>query len=242
MSSSQCVSVVKIIIIKTRIQIIVQHYHPRKKLSLIFPRITSLYNAIATLFWMLLDDLVSLWYSWSSCLMTCCLCCNCWTQTVIRCVRQMTGQQVNATSVVCDFEMSILLAVNTELPNAEICVCYFHFTQSLWRKISDLGLASAYHQHSRVRKLLRKVMALAFLPLALVRNNVMLLLASPEWRSASRHYHALNDFMAYFTRTYMNDNGHFPPRMWNVYKRDVNTRTNNYMEGMDCSTCSTMLW
>ena len=147
-------------------------------------------------------------------------------------MRRLTGQPIQATSVVCDFEMSIVIAIETELPNAQICACFFHFTQSLWRKIQDVGLASTYRQNDTVRKLLRKIVAVAFLPLAVVRNNVHLLETSREWRAASRRYPNLNLFMLYFRRVYLNDRGQFPPRLWNVYERTVNTRTNNYMEGM----------
>jgi len=31
----------------------------------------------------------------------------------------------------CDFEISLITAVETELPGAQIRCCYFHFTQSL---------------------------------------------------------------------------------------------------------------
>lgn len=127
--------------------------------------------------------------------------------------------------------MSIVIAVNTELPNAEVCACYFHYCQSLWRKVADVGLASVYRDHSNVRKLIRKVMAAAFLPLALVRNNLHLLSVSRQWRSACRRYPTLNTFLDYHRRVYMNDQGHFPPRIWNVFRRSVDTRTNNYMEG-----------
>jgi len=102
---------------------------------------------------------------------------------------------------------------NTELPNVEVCACYFHYCQSLWRKVADVGLASVYRDHSNVRKLIRKVMAAAFLPLALVRNNLHLLSVSREWRSACRRYPTLNTFLDYHRRVYMNDQGHFPPRI-----------------------------
>lgn len=156
----------------------------------------------------------------------------CLPQVVQRRVRRWTGQAVPATSIVSDFELSILIAVNTEMPNAHVCPCYFHFCQSLWRRVLNVGLASAYREHASVRKLIRKIMAVAFLPLPVLRNNVQLLVHSREWRTACRRFPAILAFFRYFDRVYMNDGGQFPPRLWNVYNRSVNTRTNNYMEGM----------
>jgi len=40
----------------------------------------------------------------------------------------------------------------TELPNTRINCCYFHFTQSLWKKFSGTGLVSAYRSNSRSGK------------------------------------------------------------------------------------------
>jgi hypothetical protein len=102
----------------------------------------------------------------------------------------------------------------------------------LWRKVQDVGLAQPYRQHDSVQRLIRKVMAIVFLPLALVRNNLQLQVVSPEWQAAARGYPALNDFMRYFMTTYMDDNGNFPPRLWNIFNRYINSRINNYMEGV----------
>lgn len=133
--------------------------------------------------------------------------------------------------VVCDFEMSIKIAIETELPNAEICGCFFHFAQSLWRRVQKLGLSGAYLRHRSVKKVIRKVNALAFLPVLLLRNNLNTLLASRQYQHVRVRYPAIDDFIDYFRRTYMNAQGHFPPTLWNVYNRSVSTRTNNVMEG-----------
>jgi len=164
-------------------------------------------------------------------------------QVVNRRLRQWTGQGITANSVVCDFEMSIIIAVETEIPTAAVCACYFHFTQSLWRKIQQVGLASVYNEQHSVRRLLRKIMAIAFLPIAVIRNNLRLLSAGREWRRAARRFPGMARFLAYFERICMNDLGHFPPRLWNVYHRSVNTRTNNFMEGIksECFSNCVML-
>ena len=152
-------------------------------------------------------------------------------QTVKRRVITYTGNQLQPSYVVCDFEMSIKIAVENELPNAEVNACYFHFAQSLWRRIQAVGLVSAYRQHRSVRMALRKITALAFLPVLLVRQNLNTFLTSRQWQRVRQRYPAVDDLMNYFQRTYMNANGNFSPTLWNVYDRSISTRTNNVMEG-----------
>ena len=93
-------------------------------------------------------------------------------------IRMYTGHRWQQPDlVICDFEISLINAVETELPNARIkccSCCYFHFTQSVWRKFSGTGLVSAYRSHSRNGRRLRacvfKIMSLGSLPLPLVRH------------------------------------------------------------------------
>lgn len=152
-------------------------------------------------------------------------------QTLKRRVTSCTGNQLQPTYVVCDFENSIKIAVETELPHAEVNACYFHFTQSLWRRVQAVGLAAAYRRHRSVRTVIRKVTALAFLPRLLLRPNLNVFLQSGQWQRVVQRYPAVDDFMTYFQRTYMNANGNFPPSLWNVYDRTISTRTNNVTEG-----------
>ena len=82
--------------------------------------------------------------------------------------------------VISDYEQSLIAAVETELPNARISGCYFHFGQNLWRRVQSLGLARDYRQNRRLKKTIRKVIAIGYLPMALVRQNVLL------WRTSRR--------------------------------------------------------
>jgi hypothetical protein len=96
-------------------------------------------------------------------------------QHIKRKVRQVTGHRFRPEQVITDFEMSLLLAIETELPLARRSACYFHFCQILWRKIQELGLAGPYARQRKLRKCLRKFMAIGYLPLALVRHNFRIL-------------------------------------------------------------------
>jgi len=106
----------------------------------------------------------------------------------------LTGHNWDPMAIVVDFEQSLITAVETELPNTRTEMCYFHFNQSLWHRIQELGLARAYKRDDNLQQIMRKVMALGFLPLALVRNNVALLRNSRDTRRKIFRYPALLDF------------------------------------------------
>ncbi|KAI8516518.1 hypothetical protein Bbelb_050990 [Branchiostoma belcheri] len=59
------------------------------------------------------------------------------------------GPAANGTSavgIVSDVELALITAHKTEFPDATVSGCYFHFCQSLWRRIQNLGLAGSYIQ------------------------------------------------------------------------------------------------
>ncbi|XP_074655654.1 uncharacterized protein LOC141909168 [Tubulanus polymorphus] len=149
-------------------------------------------------------------------------------QVLKREVRRASNRRWRPNMIVCDFELALITAVETELPQTNIGGCYFHFNQALWRHVKLLGLVRAYRQDNRLRKIVRKVMSLGFLPVAIVRNNFRLLLNRNSTRRAIRQYPTLDDFLFYVENTYIN--GQFPIPLWNVYERNMDCRTNNNAE------------
>ena len=95
-------------------------------------------------------------------------------QHVKHMVRRVTGHRWSPQRIVSDFELSLLLAIETELPQVRKCGCYFHFCQSLWRRIQELGLTRSSKGIPMVKDFLQKLMALGYLPLLLVRQNFFL--------------------------------------------------------------------
>jgi hypothetical protein len=150
-------------------------------------------------------------------------------QCLKREVRRITHHRMKPTRVVCDFEQSIILAIETEFPRAKVSGCYFHFCQSLYRKINSLGLGLAYRQDPQLGEAIRKCFALGYLPLAVVRQTFQQFRASRRIRHLINQYPNLDDFMEYVNATYFT--GPYPPLMWNVYTRDSSNRTNNHVEG-----------
>ncbi|XP_078679604.1 uncharacterized protein LOC144915245 [Branchiostoma floridae x Branchiostoma belcheri] len=90
---------------------------------------------------------------------------------VKRKVREHTGRRLRPERIVSDFEAALMAAYETEFVEATTSGCYFHFCQSLWRHIQELGLARGYREDPRLKKCLRKIMAIGYLPVPLVRLN-----------------------------------------------------------------------
>ena len=75
--------------------------------------------------------------------------------------------------VITDFEVALINALRLELPQTQRKGCYFHFTQSIMRRVSDLGLRPAYHNDPVVQQIVRRIMSLGYIPIAHVRIMFM---------------------------------------------------------------------
>ena len=134
------------------------------------------------------------------------------------------------TLVITDFEMAIINAIRAEFPNASLGGCYFHFAQCLWKAVMRLGLAADYQNDHRLKYVVRKTMALGFIPLAFVRNCYNVMLAHPLTVLMLQVFPHLQAFLTYFEDNWMDANGSYPPAMWNVHTRPMEFRTNNSVE------------
>ena len=123
-------------------------------------------------------------------------------------LRRLTGHRWRPRRAIMDFEHGLMAAIQTELHRTRVFGCYFHFCKSMWRKIQELGLSGAYRRSSRLKKCIKKVMALGYLPVALVRQNFDLLTNRRRTRRLVIWYPALQDFFNYVRNNYFN--GLFP--------------------------------
>lgn len=55
-------------------------------------------------------------------------------QTLKLKIRQLTGHRWRPVRVICDFDQSLITAIQTDLPRVHLSGCYFHFTKALWSK------------------------------------------------------------------------------------------------------------
>jgi len=126
----------------------------------------------------------------------------------------------------------------------DVCGCFYHLTQSTWRKVQALGMATKYRTNENFRLLCGTLDGLIFLPVADV-------IAGLDWlkTQAQATYAGL---VEYFDETYVNGVSrqlpardatkepcirHTPPRfqpsLWNVHTATLQggDRTNNISEG-----------
>ena len=86
-------------------------------------------------------------------------------------ILEVTNRRWRPTSVISDFEQASMTAFETEFPRITVKGCYFHLIQALWRAIQRYALVNLYRNSCGMKKCLKKVMALGFLLVALVRFN-----------------------------------------------------------------------
>lgn len=101
--------------------------------------------------------------------------------------------------------------------------CYFHYSQSVYRRIQTLGLATAYSNDQEIRSCCRKLISLALMPLDTVETSFYNLRAGLD----SRVKQELRQLFLYFDHYWMNE---MPLEMWNFF--GCQHRTNNSCEGM----------
>ncbi|CAF1330380.1 unnamed protein product [Rotaria magnacalcarata] len=107
-------------------------------------------------------------------------------------------------------------------PNVVIHGCWYHFTQSIYRNIQKIGLASMYEKKKDAQTWLRSFMALPLVKHSALDASVKLLMDNPP---ASNNL--LNQFIEYFQNQWII---RVPSKYWNI--GPIHLRSNNAVEGM----------
>jgi hypothetical protein len=125
--------------------------------------------------------------------------------------------------IITDFEKGSINASQYEFPGVNNKGCFFHLSQSGWRKIQEAGLASQYGTDENLSFMLRHLFTLAFLPADDIPSAFDLL--KPEIPSEA------NSVVTWFEDNYVyrriqrrlrNNNivrnpPIFPPELWSVH-------------------------
>ena len=115
-----------------------------------------------------------------------------------------------------DFESGLIACIRHQFPNSQHKGCLFHHTQSIWRHVQMVGLQMQYNEDPEVKKFVRMLMAIAFLPVTVVRPAFISLRTS----MICRQNPALDQLADYYERTWF---GQFPAAMWNVHNSNIRT-------------------
>ena len=163
------------------------------------------------------------------------------------------GVSADPTTVVCDFETAAINAIKATLgTHVLVKGCFFHLCQSTWRKVQELGLVQSYKSNTDVKKLVRMIDAVAYLPEPDVPAGIQYLQQNiPVCADTDQ----LRDLLTYFDTTYVSGPVRrvqrpatdaaaiprlvirrlqplFPPSLWTVHDATLNgtDRTNNLCE------------
>ncbi|KAK3085822.1 hypothetical protein FSP39_009183 [Pinctada imbricata] len=127
---------------------------------------------------------------------------------------RLTNRHLQPSRIIADFETPMKTAAEIEFPQARWSGCFFHFCKSIWRRIVKDGLRRPYNRNREFRKCVRKLMALAYLPVALVRQNYLFLRQRATTRLMCIRYPRLLQLFLYFERNYLNGQFRLSMRGW----------------------------
>lgn len=133
--------------------------------------------------------------------------------------------------VLLDYEKAVINSVKDVLPETECFGCYFHFTQSLIRRLNDSGLKNDYSNDVSIFMAIKKLQALTFLPSDRIIDAYLELKPSLPIK--------LVRFMEYFEQTYvLGRNGNrrplYHPNLWSNFKPVMEgiPRSTNILEAL----------
>ena len=140
---------------------------------------------------------------------------------------------LNPDSIMVDFELAAIRAFQNTFPTATITGCMFHFGQCVWRKLQAEGFSERYRNEPDFALLVKRLLALAFVPPQDVIDLFEHLIEDPAYRDIE----AICDYMEdnFIGRLRRGRRG--PPRfslqLWSQFSRVIDNlpRSNNAIEG-----------
>ena len=145
------------------------------------------------------------------------------------------GRQNGPSFISMDFELGAMNAFKQCFPNSQEAFCFFHFSQSIWRKAQESGIAASYvgEGSTELRRDFHSCLSLAFVPPDHVTRSFQKL--------RDHAVEELDPVIDLLEDTYVlgrrRGRGRRPPRYpiqtWNVHGRTLQgiARTNNSVEG-----------
>ncbi|XP_067660025.1 uncharacterized protein [Haliotis asinina] len=88
-------------------------------------------------------------------------------------VLAIVGVELFPSVVQTDYEAAAIGATERVFPDAEVRGCYFHFTQAVWRQVSEKGLVNTYKDNRAFNTHVRRAAALPLLPVDQIQDAWM---------------------------------------------------------------------
>ena len=146
--------------------------------------------------------------------------------TIIKNCCAAFGLTFNPRQFRADFEIGVLQSFFDVFTGSEIKCCSFHFGQSLWRKVQDLGLSVEVKQKdSEVQRAFRRCCGLSHVPEDQVGEAFTFIVEESPMNEK------LFKFFDYILENYIGDTSapRFPISWWNHFS-DQENRTDNAQE------------
>ncbi|XP_008182264.1 uncharacterized protein LOC103309191 [Acyrthosiphon pisum] len=123
-------------------------------------------------------------------------------KTYIRLLQSLKTLNCNLKpkTVMLDFEIGAMTALKKEFSDIKIRGCHFHFAQSVWRHIQECGLSKQYKEDSTFAFEIKKLNALAYVPVDYVVRYFEYLVDTPFYRELESDLSRLLD---YFEETWV---------------------------------------
>ena len=93
----------------------------------------------------------------------------------------------------------------------------------MYRKVQSLGLKKPYDEDKNLKKFVRKILSVGFLPLVQMGPKMGELCGMQATTELQQKYPEVEELLKYFYNFWFVT---IPPEMWNVYDRPENLRTN----------------
>lgn len=161
-------------------------------------------------------------------------------ETYIRLLEEVKKLKPNLSpqTVMLDFEKASVNAFHSSFPSIEIRGCFFHFSQSLWRKIQSAGLQTRYSEDADFSLEIRKLAALAFVPEVDVIDCFNIIMDSDFFTENEATLSTVVDYfedtwIGRLTRNMSRRAPMFAISMWNCFNAVIDDlpKTNNSIEG-----------
>ncbi|XP_025191560.1 uncharacterized protein LOC112591837 [Melanaphis sacchari] len=146
------------------------------------------------------------------------------------------NESLNPKSIMVDFEKAAINAIQSVFTNTSVRGCFFHLSQSVWRRLQNLVFQRRYIEDSEFALQVRMMAALSFVPEEDVENAWNELLDSELLNEE-----ILTPLPNYFEDTWIGRLDRrkrrkpalFPVSLWNCFKYIFENipRTNNSVEG-----------
>ncbi|XP_052787549.1 uncharacterized protein LOC128241241 [Mya arenaria] len=124
---------------------------------------------------------------------------------------------------VMDFEAGLWQALRSVFPGTQLKGCAFHWCQAVLRHVQHLGLKATYERREGAHQLIRKLLALPFLPGQHIERAFIKLKDRAEGSSDQ-----MKELFTYVEDQWM-ESSLWSTTEWSVYRQTI--RTNNDTEG-----------